>query len=120
MPDGLVALGDAACTFNPQYGQGMTVATLGAMLLAEMVAARLPGGPTASAAPSSARVQALAGLSKVPHVQTLNPISTRLPQCFGKKRKKMKTCCQLALKSATHWKSASMFDLGEIYKCGRG
>ncbi|WP_280422242.1 NAD(P)/FAD-dependent oxidoreductase [Nocardia carnea] len=36
-PEGLVAIGDAACTFNPVYGQGCTVAILGADGLREAV-----------------------------------------------------------------------------------
>lgn len=34
-PEGFVVIGDAACRFNPYYGQGMTVATLGAAVLSE-------------------------------------------------------------------------------------
>jgi 2-polyprenyl-6-methoxyphenol hydroxylase-like FAD-dependent oxidoreductase len=36
-PDGLIALGDAACTFNPLYAQGMTVAGLEALALSELL-----------------------------------------------------------------------------------
>lgn len=32
-PDGVVSIGDAVCTLNPRYGQGMTVASLSADLL---------------------------------------------------------------------------------------
>jgi 2-polyprenyl-6-methoxyphenol hydroxylase-like FAD-dependent oxidoreductase len=32
-PDGVVALGDAVCAFNPVYGQGMSTAALGAEVL---------------------------------------------------------------------------------------
>jgi 2-polyprenyl-6-methoxyphenol hydroxylase-like FAD-dependent oxidoreductase len=36
-PDGLVALGDSVCSFNPMYGQGMTTAAIGALHLGEHV-----------------------------------------------------------------------------------
>jgi 2-polyprenyl-6-methoxyphenol hydroxylase-like FAD-dependent oxidoreductase len=32
-PEGFVVLGDAACTFDPVYGQGMTASALGALVL---------------------------------------------------------------------------------------
>jgi 2-polyprenyl-6-methoxyphenol hydroxylase-like FAD-dependent oxidoreductase len=39
-PEGFVALGDAVCAFNPVYGQGMTVAALGASALDHCLAAQ--------------------------------------------------------------------------------
>jgi flavin-dependent dehydrogenase len=41
-PKGFVALGDAVCAFNPIYGQGMSTATLAAVLLGAVVG---DGGP---------------------------------------------------------------------------
>lgn len=35
LPAGVVALGDAVCAFNPIYGQGISTATLGAILLGQ-------------------------------------------------------------------------------------
>ena len=39
-PNGVVALGDAVCAFNPVYGQGMTTAALGALTLDRYLRAR--------------------------------------------------------------------------------
>ncbi|HKY30780.1 MAG TPA: FAD-dependent monooxygenase [Pyrinomonadaceae bacterium] len=34
-PENFIVVGDAACAFNPVYGQGMTIAAMGALTLAE-------------------------------------------------------------------------------------
>jgi len=39
-PDGYVAVGDAICSFNPIFGQGMTTAALGASTLSECLSSR--------------------------------------------------------------------------------
>ncbi|MBP2479211.1 2-polyprenyl-6-methoxyphenol hydroxylase-like FAD-dependent oxidoreductase [Crossiella equi] len=43
-PDRLVAIGDTVCTFNPMYGQGMTVSAMQADALRVMLADRARGG----------------------------------------------------------------------------
>jgi 2-polyprenyl-6-methoxyphenol hydroxylase-like FAD-dependent oxidoreductase len=43
-PDGLVVLGDAVCSLNPRYGQGMTVAAMSAEQLEQELAAQLATG----------------------------------------------------------------------------
>lgn len=43
-PNGLLALGDALCAFNPVYGQGITVAASQALLLRDALTTRLRPG----------------------------------------------------------------------------
>ncbi|MGH3713690.1 MAG: NAD(P)/FAD-dependent oxidoreductase [Micromonosporaceae bacterium] len=49
LPYGLIAFGDAVCSLNPTFGQGMTVATLQAVALADALRATASADATASA-----------------------------------------------------------------------
>ncbi|HKP87230.1 MAG TPA: FAD-dependent monooxygenase, partial [Blastocatellia bacterium] len=43
LPEGFVLVGDSVCAFNPVYGQGMTMAALGALTLSESLGKHAPG-----------------------------------------------------------------------------
>lgn len=82
-PAGLLVFGDAICSFNPIYGQGMTVAALQALVLNRC----LSGGAdrlarryfTAAAKPIGVAWQlAVGGDLSLPEVEGPRPLSTRL------------------------------------------
>jgi 2-polyprenyl-6-methoxyphenol hydroxylase-like FAD-dependent oxidoreductase len=56
-PGGFVVLGDAFCALNPVYGQGMTVAAMGASALGEQIRDRAAGGGEIFSRAFSARFQ---------------------------------------------------------------
>ncbi|MEV4561745.1 FAD-dependent oxidoreductase [Kitasatospora sp. NPDC049285] len=77
-PDGLVAVGDASCTFNPVYGQGMSVAALGARALRDIVRRHQHIGPAAA---RDAR-DAIAAVTKNPWVMSSSE-DVRFPATTG-------------------------------------
>lgn len=83
VPEGLVALGDAVCSFNPVYAQGMTVAALQALALRDCLArgtTRLPRRFYRSAAKPirQAWQQVIGNDLSLPEVDGSLPLSTRL------------------------------------------
>lgn len=88
-PAGFVAMGDAACAFNPIYGQGMTVAVSGAALLGEMLARDPPPErfPRAFQRALAARLGPVWTMStsadfQIPATQGQRPLSTRAGHAY--------------------------------------
>jgi 2-polyprenyl-6-methoxyphenol hydroxylase-like FAD-dependent oxidoreductase len=83
LPEGLLAVGDAVCSFNPIYAQGMTVAALEALVLRDCLSRGTADLPRrffrASAKPiRQAWQQAAGGDLSLPEIDGLPPLSTRL------------------------------------------
>ncbi|HEY8212026.1 MAG TPA: FAD-dependent monooxygenase [Myxococcaceae bacterium] len=83
-PPGYVVMGDAACAFNPIYGQGMTVAVLGAELLGELLEQGLSAErfPRAFQQALAARLRPVWTMStsadfQMPTTQGQRPLTTR-------------------------------------------
>jgi 2-polyprenyl-6-methoxyphenol hydroxylase-like FAD-dependent oxidoreductase len=83
LPEGLLVVGDAVCSFNPIYGQGMTVAALEALALRNCLYQGTTDLPRrffrASAKPIGQAWQLAAGGDlSLPEIEGAAPLSTRL------------------------------------------
>jgi 2-polyprenyl-6-methoxyphenol hydroxylase-like FAD-dependent oxidoreductase len=87
-PDGLIVTGDALCSFNPVYGQGMTVAALEALALRRLIAdggaVRLPARFTKSAAKIVDEAWALSacGDLRFPQVEGRRQLAGRIARAY--------------------------------------
>ncbi|ORV40114.1 FAD-dependent oxidoreductase [Mycobacterium conspicuum] len=83
LPEGLLAVGDAVCSFNPIYGQGMTVAAMEALVLRDCLVGGLNRLPQrffrAAAIPIGQAWQlTVGGDLSLPEVDGTPPLATRL------------------------------------------
>jgi 2-polyprenyl-6-methoxyphenol hydroxylase-like FAD-dependent oxidoreductase len=82
LPDGLLVVGDAVCSFNPIYGQGMTVAAMEAMALRDCLSRGADDLPRrffrASAKPIGHAWQlTVGGDLSLPEIEGTPPLATR-------------------------------------------
>ncbi|MFH8403995.1 FAD-dependent oxidoreductase [Streptomyces sp. NPDC018019] len=90
-PDGLLVLGDAVCSFNPVYAQGMTVAALSALVLRRHLRSPEPLRPSAYFRDVAREViDGTWGLMTVsdlrfPGVQGRRTVRTRLLQAYARR-----------------------------------
>lgn len=86
-PDGLLVVGDAVCSFNPIYGQGMTIAAIEATVLRDCLLRGDRGLPRrffrSSAKTVQVAWQTAAGSDlALPEVQGRRPMSMRISNAF--------------------------------------
>jgi 2-polyprenyl-6-methoxyphenol hydroxylase-like FAD-dependent oxidoreductase len=90
-PEGLVILGDAACSFNPIYGQGMTTAALEASTLNDFLCQRRRNAGEGNPIRLTTQLcqQAIAKVVKVPWLLSTNE-DFQYPETIGKRPKGMR------------------------------
>jgi 2-polyprenyl-6-methoxyphenol hydroxylase-like FAD-dependent oxidoreductase len=86
-PDGLLVVGDAVCSFNPIYGQGMTVAAIEAMVLRDCLQRGDRGLPRRFFRASARKVRvawqtAVGSDLNLPEVVGPRPMSMRISNLF--------------------------------------
>jgi 2-polyprenyl-6-methoxyphenol hydroxylase-like FAD-dependent oxidoreductase len=84
--DGLLVIGDAYCTFNPIYGQGITIAALEALILRRLLSATAGRGAEGSAGLVADYFQA-AGKLVDEAWETSASSDLRFPEVKGKRRR---------------------------------
>ncbi len=87
VPDGLVVLGDAVCSFNPIYGQGMTVAAIESTVLRDCLRGGDDDLPRRFFRSSARRVKvawqtAVGSDLALPQIQGPRPMSIRATNAF--------------------------------------
>jgi 2-polyprenyl-6-methoxyphenol hydroxylase-like FAD-dependent oxidoreductase len=87
LPGGLLVVGDAVCSFNPIYGQGMTVAAMDALVLRDCLRRGGPDLPrrffgSAAKGIGVAWQMAVGADLALPEVEATRSLSVRLPNAY--------------------------------------
>jgi 2-polyprenyl-6-methoxyphenol hydroxylase-like FAD-dependent oxidoreductase len=82
LPEGLLAIGDAICSFNPVYGQGMTIAAMDALVLRDCLERGGPDIPRRYFAATAKKINVAWQMSTgadlaLPDVEAERPASVR-------------------------------------------
>jgi 2-polyprenyl-6-methoxyphenol hydroxylase-like FAD-dependent oxidoreductase len=88
LPGGLLVVGDAICSFNPIYGQGMTVAAMDALVLRDYLRDDGPDLPrrffTSAANGIGVAWQMAVGSDlALPELEAPRPLSVRVPNAYN-------------------------------------
>jgi hypothetical protein len=86
-PEGLIVLGDGVCSFNPIYGQGMTVAAIEALIVRDHLQRRRPARTGHLRARLAGAIRtpwnmAIAGDLAIPGVQGQRTPTVRAANCY--------------------------------------
>lgn len=103
-PEGFVILGDAVCALNPVYGQGMTVCTLSAKLLGDVVSRQAETTPGSLQGLSRSFQDKLAKLLKIPWSMGTT-MDLKYPQAEGQRFPGL---------GLLHWGFGTLIDLTSV------